>query len=441
MHIYDDIALAIPDVLLPKAGADWQRWAVVACDQYSSEPEYWARAKAAAEGAPSALKLIYPEAYLNEADPEARIANIQQAMQDYLQDGVLQSTEGMIFVQRQTSTGLRQGLVAALDLEAYDYHKGSGTLVRATEGTIEDRLPPRMRIRRGAKLELPHIMVLIDDPEKTVIEPLAQVELTDVYDFELMEGAGHIKGQRLSRAQADGVAEAIRALAEPAAFSKKYGQPEGAPVLLYAMGDGNHSLATAKAIYEEEKQKDAEAAKNSALRYALIELVNLHDPSLVFEPIHRVLFELADPDGPLNALAAAYEERFSYEAVADGEAMVARVNAQTPGSHLIGVIRDSGYGLVRIDKPSTGLAEATLQQLLDPFIAEGGAKEIDYVHGRASAEALARRPGNIGFYLPGIDKDALFKAVIQDGALPRKTFSMGEADDKRFYIEARQISG
>lgn len=441
MKRYESIGVAVPNILLPKSGTDMHRYAVVACDQYSSEPAYWERVAAEVGDQPSTLRLIYPEAFLSAPDREAREAEVNAKMASYLESGFFEAKPGMIYVERMTTTGLRRGLVVALDLEAYDFSAGSQSLVRATEGTIADRLPPRVRIRREAPLELPHIMVLIDDAAATVIEPLggAKAELEPVYDFDLMEEGGHIAGWRLPEAASDRVAEALSKLADPLAFMKRYGLEDPQAVLLYAMGDGNHSLATAKVIYEELKAKDPKAAKESPLRYALVELVNLHDDSLVFEPIHRLLFGLKDLKGPMTAFANAYEDRFRYQAVGSFEAMVEQVRAETPSEHRFGVVRQEGFGVATVSRPEAGLSVGTLQNVLDRFMKAGEAREIDYVHGDKALIELATHPGDIGFYLAPTQKQDLFRAVIQDGALPRKTFSMGEAQDKRFYLEARAL--
>ncbi len=312
MRTLESIALGIPEVLLPREGVDPTKWAVIACDQYTSEPEYWAKTAAVVGDAPSTLNLIYPEVFLHEpeADKAARIARIRETMARYLAQGLFRTEEGIVYVERKTGGHIRRGLVVALDLEAYDYRKGASTLIRATEGTILDRIPPRVRIRDGAPLETPHIMVLIDDPADTVIGPLAAAKdrMPRLYDFELMLGSGRLAGYRIADPAVEaGIARSLSALADPRAFASRYGLPAGTPVLLYAMGDGNHSLATAKTIWETTKEKAADktAVMASPLRYAMVELVNLHDPALVFEPIHRVVFDIA-PGRDLAAEAKAY---------------------------------------------------------------------------------------------------------------------------------------
>jgi len=447
MRTHESICLGIPEILLPKSGTDLSKWAIIACDQYTSEPAYWAKAAADAGGAPSTLNLIYPEVFLNEpeADKSARIARIRETMSRYLAQNLFESGEGLIYVERTTGGHTRKGLVVALDLEQYDYRKGSSTLIRASEGTIIERLPPRVRIREGAPIELPHIMVLIDDPAGEVIEPLAAntSKLKKLYDFELMLGSGHLTGYRVSDPGLEaGIVKALARLADPAAFTAKYGLPAGTPVLLYAMGDGNHSLATAKTIWEKTKEAatDKAAVLRSSLRYALVELVNIHDEALVFEPIHRVLFEIAPNRDVIKEMTAFYGGRVRYEESCCPTMMKAPVDHQTGPAHRIGVITPEGYGVLEIEAAGSNLPVGTLQNFLDVFMKGRGAREIDYVHGTEPVISLGEKPGNMGFYLAGMKKTDLFKTVILDGALPRKTFSMGEAWEKRFYLEARKLS-
>ncbi len=444
MRTFDQIALGVPEILLPQAGTDLVRWAVIACDQYTSEPEYWAKIAALIGEAPSALNLIYPEVYLREANPDARIARIRGAMARYRAQGLFEAVEGFVYVERTTGAKIRKGLVACLDLEAYDFRKGSTTLIRASEGTILERIPPRVKIREGAPIEIPHIMVLFDDPGHTVIGPLtaAKTRLPKLYDFELMLGAGRLAGYRVGDAGLEtGIARALEALAAPAAFSAKYGLPAGTPVLLYAMGDGNHSLATAKTIWDKTKEaaNDRAGVMASPLRYALVELVNLHDEALAFEPIHRVLFDIAPERNLVAEASSFFGGRCIFEPTCCTHVMEEAVHEQSGRPHKIGVITAAGTGILEIDVAGSHLPVGTLQNFLDAFLKGGGAREIDYVHGREPVAALGAKSGNAGFYLPAMRKEDLFKTVILDGALPRKTFSMGEAWEKRFYMEARRL--
>jgi hypothetical protein len=446
MRRYDEVACAVDTVLLPRAGVDLGRWAVVACDQFTSQPECWRDVEELVGDAPSTLRLIYPEVYLGEPDGDRRIADIRRSMAAYLDGGVLERHEGLIYVERETGGRTRRGLVLCLDLERYDYAKGAASLIRATEGTIVSRLPPRVKIRCGAPLELPHIMVLVDDPADTVIGPVAAragAGLTCVYDFELMRGAGHVTGYRVDDLALEAsVMEALAALARPASFAARYGLGEGEhPVLLFAMGDGNHSLATAKAIWDATKAAatDPATVMASPSRWALVELVNVHDRSLDFEPIHRVLFDVVAGRDPVAELVGRAEWGCSVAEVASVDALREAVDRAPPGEQRIGVVRAGGLAVVTVANPPASLAVGTLQAFLDGFVAGHGARELDYVHDTDPVVSLGRRPGNVGFYLPAMSKGDLFRSVVLDGALPRKTFSMGESMDKRFYLECRAL--
>lgn len=414
------------DILLPD-GADMTRWSVVACDQYTSQPGYWARVDKFVGQYPSTLRMILPETMLDAPDVSWRIDRINQTMEMYLTAGALRALpEGFVYVERTQMDGrVRRGLVGMADLEAYDFTPASGSLIRATEGTVLSRIPPRLAVRRGAALELPHVMVLVDDPEKTVIEPFAQKKaaLEPLYDFDLMENGGHVRGWHVPLEKAGGVADALGRLADPARFAMRY-DAAGKPVMLFAMGDGNHSLATAKACYEEQKkQTPPEKWAQLPSRYALVELVNLHDQALTFEPIHRVLFGV-EPEKVLEAFFRAEPSAHRGEGA--------------PGAQAIGFCHGGTAGVISVEKPSHTIAAGTLQSFLDTYLAETGCG-IDYIHGASVTRALAARPGNLGITLPPIAKEELFRTVIHDGVLPRKTFSMGEAHDKRYYLECRTI--
>lgn len=436
MRNYPSIGLQVADILLPRPDTDMTKWAVIACDQFTSEPEYWDQVKQTVGSAPSTLHMILPEVYLGKLEETARVQSTRQIMHSYLEHGLLQRQEGLIYLERSVEGRTRRGLIIALDLERYDYNKGSQTMVRSTEGTILDRLPPRIRIREGAPLELPHILVLIDDPGRTVIEPLASAKLHPLYDFDLMLGSGHIKGYRVEDcALEQQVVSSLAALADPAGFQKKYGAGSDKSVLLYAVGDGNHSLATAKAIWEKVKPK---VGMGHPARYALVELENVHDQGLQFEPIHRVLFDVkADIH---SALGGVFGETYHYSRSASIEEMVETVAAQESPGQTVGFISAEGFGLSHFTKPSLNLPVGTVQAFLDDFLKDGKATKIDYVHGQDVVTKLGMQPGNLGIYLPAMSKTDLFKTVILDGALPRKTFSMGEAKEKRFYVECRQIA-
>ena len=412
------------DILLPQ-NCDLTKWSVVACDQYTSQNDYWERVAQTVGDAPSTLKLILPESQLEDGHFEEHVADINRTMDAYLDQGLFRTLpNALIYVERWLDNKkLRRGLVGVVDLECYDYNAGSSSLIRATEGTVITRLPPRVAVRRNASLELPHIMVLVDDPDKQLIEHLTYEtdRMEEVYDFDLMERGGHITGYLVPEDLQADVCEILNTLARPHDFARKY-DAKGKPVLLFAIGDGNHSLAAAKAAYEEKKQHTPqEQWADLPARYALVELVNLHDESLEFEPIHRVCFDV-DADELMKEFLAAYPGAHYGE----GE------------GHTITYVFDTEVGKITIPKPTAQLPVGTLQDFLDQWMQTHSGR-IDYVHGDDVTWELGRKPGNIGFLLPAMGKDELFKTVIFDGALPRKTFSMGEAHDKRFYLEARNI--
>ena len=431
----ENVGVLVPRVMLPPRGADVSKWAVVACDQYTSQPEYWQAARAYIGEAPSTLDLILPEAYLGKADEEERIALIRRKMREYLANGVLRELpEGFVLVRRTAAGNTRTGLVLALDLEAYDYRAGSTTLIRATEGTIVSRIPPRLRIREGAPVELPHILVLIDDPGRTVIEPLyAKADsLECLYDTELMLGGGHITGWFVNDAEdIAGVLGALAALKDPEVFRQRYG--DHAP-LLFAMGDGNHSFATAKANWEKIKVTLPEAEREShPARFALVEIENVHDEGIVFEPIHRVVFGVGGKAG-IAALVKKLEAQNGAVAVTWGEAE----SAAGGKTHRIPFYTDGQCGTITVETPAHQLAVGTLQNAIDALLEETKG-EVDYIHGADVVRELAEKPDAMGFLLPAMQKSELFPTVVFDGALPRKTFSMGEANEKRYYLECRKI--
>ena len=412
------------DILLPK-NVDFSKWSVVACDQYSSEPEYWEKAEKIAKGSPSTLNIIYPEAYLNEPDGDKRIENINRTMEQYLSDGLFKEyTDSLIYVERTQKNGkVRRGIVGVIDLEAYDYSVGSQSLVRATEGTIISRIPPRQRIRKNAPLELPHILMLADDREKEIIEPLSEIKdsFEVVYDFELMQGGGHLKGWLLDDDAKKDVLSKVEKLESEEEFHAKYGI-DGKSVLAIAVGDGNHSLATAKACWEEiKKTLSAEQQQNHPARFALAELENLHDDALEFEPIHRVVFGV-EPKSVIDAMYKYYPQ----------------ISETDNGGQKIVIVYQGIEKTVYITDAPLNLAVGTFQKFMDDYLSENSG-EIDYIHGEDVVRNLTKSENTIGFVFDAMEKNDLFTTVIEDGALPRKTFSMGEAYDKRFYLEAKRI--
>lgn len=433
-----DIGIKIPDILLPKSDIDLQKWAVIACDQFTSEPDYWKEVDTLVGDAPSTYHMILPEVFLDTPEEQKRLASTQEYMRAYLQNGIFRRVDDLIYVLRKVNGRSRRGLMVCLDLEQYDYNKGAETLIRATEGTILDRLPPRIRIREGAPLELPHILVLFDDPTDTVFGPLDEQSMgfEEVYDFDLMLGSGHLTGIAINNEDVrQNIFQALENLIDPDIFAEKYNLIPGKhKPMLFAMGDGNHSLATAKAIWEKVKPT---VGMDHPARYALVEIENIHDPALEFEPIHRLIFNLQKDI--LAEMQASWGERLSVLPVDSLEQMAAEVDEAVEPWHLVGWITPEGPKLLKINQPEDNLPVGTLQRFLDGFMAEGGAEKLDYVHGTEILFEKGSQPGNTGFYVPGMDKSDLFKTVILDGALPRKTFSMGEAKEKRFYMECRKI--
>ena len=415
---FERVGIRPARILLPAPGVSRETWACIACDQYTSEPEYWEKAYAFAGDAPSALRLILPEVNLKKS--AELIPGIHAAMADYLREGLLVPAvdPGFVLCERTVPSGTRLGLVCAVDLEQYSFEKGSLPLVRPTEQTIASRLPPRLVIRRGAPVELTHIMILIDDPERTVLEPLQAKKdsLRKLYDFDLMMGGGHLKGWAVDRPedlrQAD---DAMNRLLDSL----------GADPLLLAVGDGNHSLATAKAYWNELKEGLSEKEReNHPARFALCEIVNIHDNALLFEPIHRLV--TGTDAGALLADWQAYARQRGMDLDA-GE------------GHVFTLVSAEGDRTVTVVNPEGAIPCETIQKFLDDFLSRHPEAEIDYIHGEASLRNLAREPGAVGFLLPDIDKNSFFSDVKKLGVLPRKTFSMGEADEKRFYMEAREI--
>ncbi len=410
------------NILLPDFDkVNGTKWAVVACDQYTSEPEYWSKVDAIAGSSPSTLHITLPEVYLDET--EKRVPLINAEMEKYLKDVLINSREGFIYLERTQANGkIRRGLIGMVDLDEYDFNRGSSSLIRATEGTVLSRIPPRVKIRKDAPVELPHVLMLIDDPDKTVIEPLTAIKegMEKAYDFDLMLDGGHVTAYYVDKKEEDRISCALEALITPEAMEKKYGGCF-AP-LLFAVGDGNHSLATAKTCYEELKETiGTENAAKTPAKYALVELENLHDDTLEFEPIYRVVFGVNIYD--IKKSLCAYAKALS---------------GNESAQKVIAVTKEGDEEII-FEKPMAQLTVGTLQSFLDEYIKDHKEAEIDYIHGEESLRKLATKENTIGFLFDGMTKDQLFKTVICDGALPRKTFSMGHANDKRYYLECRKI--
>lgn len=411
------------DILVPEK-ANMEKWAVIACDQYTSEPEYWEDVRKIVGEEPSTLKITLPEIYLEDNNVSQRIKNINNEMERLVNNNFFKIlTNSLIYVERTQKDGrVRKGLIGKVDLEDYSFAKDSQTLIRATEGTVLERIPPRVRVRENASLELPHIMLLIDDDKKQIIESITdKVHNEDiVYDFELMKDGGHLKGYKLKNELTKNVFKGMEELADKEKFEQRYNVKDKG-VLLFSVGDGNHSLATAKTCYENlKKVLPKEEYENHPARYALVEIVNLHSDALEFEPIHRVVFGV-------NTEHMIEELKKFYETSENGE-------GQT-----IEYVYKGKEGKLYIKNPKSNLAVGSLQIFIDEYLKKYSGK-VDYIHGEETTKNLGTEEGNIGFLLPNMHKSELFKTVILDGALPRKTFSMGHSYDKRYYVETRKIT-
>ncbi|MBR5047546.1 MAG: DUF1015 domain-containing protein [Eubacterium sp.] len=413
------------DIILPGEKTDPGKWAVVACDQFTSQPEYWNAVEEIVGDSPSTYRLILPEIFLEDEDVDDRLRKINESMHQYEKDGIFRTCQdAMIYVERRDSEGkIRCGIVGAFDLEAYDYHKGSTTLIRATEATMESRIPPRLQVRENALVELPHILILMDDPNKSVIEPLASLknEMEMIYDFDLMLGGGHINGYLIPEDQQNKILKALERLTYPEHFVNKYGLKD-TPVLAYAVGDGNHSFATAKAYYEQLKAENPDQdLSNHPARYCLAELINLHSPALEFEAINRIITEV-DTEALIGEMTKS----------------LALSPRETACGQSFQIVVQGRSKTVWIGKATSKLTIGTVQHFLDRYVAEHGGR-MDYIHGNDTVRTLSMKEGSVGLLLPEMEKEDLFPTVILDGALPRKTFSMGHAQDKRYYLECRKI--
>lgn len=404
------------DILLPKQNIAIDKWAVIACDQYTSQPEYWEKVADYVKDEPSTLHMIYPEVYLEEAEPQKRIDQIQSQMKRYLDEGVLETgvSNGFILVERQVGEKVRLGIVGKLDLDAYDYDPSKKNLIRATEQTITSRIPPRVRIRQGAVVESPHIMLLMDDAQKKVIEPLYErrSDLKCLYDTTLMLNGGFIRGYAIE----DEEAEKLDNM-----FLEIQNQCDG---LFLVVGDGNHSLATAKTCWENIKQTlSKEERENHPARYALVELVNLHDISLEFEPIHRAIF-----NGDANELIEEFLNHLKRQNIEVEE-----------GNDIVFWWENCKRGMA-LKHTGNRIPVEVLQQFLDEYLQKNRECTIDYIHGMDALLQLVAKEGCIGIELGAISKESLFPAIREGFVLPRKTFSMGEAHEKRYYLECRKVA-
>ena len=419
MRTVNELGFAVPDILIPQEGTDLKKWAVIACDQYTSEPEYWENVSKEAGDAPSTLNLVLPEVYLNTDEEKKKLESIAKTANEYLNEGILRSLgTGFILTDRATELHpSRRGLMAAIDLEGYSFEPGNKNICRATEGTVLSRIPPRVRIRANSPLELPHIMILIDDPKGLTIEKafdMAEKEgLKPLYDTDLMLGSGHIKGTFIPDGSpiAESIVEGLSTL-----------KAENSDGLLFLVGDGNHSLASAKAHWENIRENlSDEEKKIHPARYALAEIVNIHDKGLDFEPIHRVVFNISGED-----FIAKAKEYFKDNGI--------EINGSDDGKQTFVVVTEGAEDVkVSLANPPHTLAVGSVQMMIDSL-----GLECDYIHGEDSVRKLSTK-GNTGILVPAIGKDTFFGTVEKEGVFPRKTFSMGEAFEKRFYLEAKKI--
>ena len=400
----------VPKILLPKKGIDMEKWATIACDQFTSTPEYWERLVAFVGDSPSTLKLTCPEIYLSR-DVSGEVKKVQAEMRKYLDNGIFDEREGFVLVERQVGNDYRIGLMAAIDLDAYDWHRVR-TPIRATEDTLMERLPVRISIRKGAEIEAPHAIILMDDREKDIIEPLyaARDGFEKLYDFELNMGGGHIRGWLVPRQREQEILDKIAALNTPELQIEKYGSDAG---IMLAVGDGNHSVATAKVCYEELKQSlTGEQQKTCPERYMLVELVNLHGGGMEFSPIHR------------------------YFKVRDDE-FVAKLKASLYGDGRLKIMYKGGEEYIKCPE-NAGTAITEIQSLVEAYIKETGA-EIDYVHDVIHLKECVDKSDGMGIVMPAFSRSDLFGYVVNVGNLPKKAFSIGEAEHKRYYLECRKI--
>ena len=393
------------DILLPKE--NFEKWSVIACDQFTSDEKYWKEVEKTVGNANSTLKITLPEIYLENGDVSTRTANINLEMNSYISNDVFNEyKDALVYIERTQPDGrIRTGIIGAVDLEHYDYKKGSNTLIRATEETVIERIPPRVKIRKDAPLELPHIILLIDDVKKTVIEPLANEKdnMTKIYDFDLIMGGGHITGYLINKENIEKIYSALDKLAEKNSD------------LLFAVGDGNHSLATAKECYEIKKKNNT---STNLSRYALAEFGNIHSDALDFEPIYRVMFSV-----DVNDVIEKLKKHF---------------DTKEPNSKLT-YTYGKKEGSIDINVPSNKLTTGVIQDFIDEYIKTNPSAKVDYIHGINDVKELSKQDNTIGFIFDSISKETLFDMVKKTGSLPRKTFSMGESRDKRYYLECRKI--
>lgn len=424
----------VPEIYLPLSKEILENWPVVACDQFTSEPKYWENVRKRAGSVPSSYNIILPEIYLEhpgDIPVDGRIKSINSKMKEYLESNILKSAGNcFILVDRKThATPSRKGLLISIDLEKYDFKPGTEELIRATEGTVLDRIPPRMQIRKDACLEIPHVQLLMDDPGNTVIGPLFEKaqngNLDVIYAIELKEGGGNITGYIIP-ADSPCMDEIYTALSNLKSF-----RDNG---LLFAVGDGNHSLATAKSHWDSIRDK---ADRNHPARFALVEIINIYDAGINFEPIHRVLFGtsfnkfIRESSGIIENLEVIISEIMSVDNA------ILMANTIDPQVLPVPVFSNDEAVVFTFPKSSGQLTVSVIQQIIDAYVEKYPNTKVDYIHGENSVKELSKK--NIGILLPGISKETFFERIAGQGVFPRKTFSIGEAFEKRYYIECKKI--
>lgn len=436
MKIYPEVGVCSPNFYIPKPSIDYSKWAVIACDQFTSEPAYWQQVRQYIGNAPSTYHLILPEAYLGTELESEHLINTSVKMREYYEKDYLIPKQGMVYVERTFGNKIRKGLILALDLEQYDFQPDSTSIIRTSEKTIIERLPPRIEIRKNALFEIPHILVLIDDRPQCIIENLAveKERFEKIYDFDLMLGSGHVKGYLIKNELTEQrIISGLKSLINKDFFSKKYNLPFESQPILFAIGDGNHSLATAKSIWEEMKNNVSE---NHPARYALVEVENIHDQGLFFEPIHRILFGIKRN---IEELIHEYFHVISQSVTKDHLGLINEVKNSRSSNHVFGCIHKGKNFVFEILNFDSKLCVSCLQTFLDTLVENGQAESIDYIHGEDVIYKLIKNTSNIGFILPPLQKEDFFSTIITEGVLPKKTFSMGNAKQKRFYFECRKI--
>ena len=425
-----DMGIRVPEILIPDENVNMTKWSVLACDQYTLDKSYWSDVEKYVGGNPSTLHIMLPEVYIDDPSRAERINYIKETMHRYIDDSVLKLLpEGFILVERTINGKQRKGLMAAVDLEKYHYDIAQKPLIRATEQTILERIPPRIEIRRGAIMEMPHVMVLMDDKERSVIEPIYERKkfFPLLYDFDLMGGGGNIKGYFVND----------QMLTNDAMYAMmNLPEHDG---MKFAVGDGNHSLATAKEVWEREKINLTPVERqNNPLRYALVELLNIHDEAVEFTPIHRVVLGATPPAcvqyvvDKLNASGVTAKLVFSRR-------RQNRMGEEDMNGKRIHFSGKDSVGFINIENPSHPLNAGMIQPILEEFIKDNPSSTLDYVHSMEEFEKLTGEYDNVGFMMPAINKEDFFDTVVKCGVLPKKTFSIGEEKDKRYYLECRLL--